>query len=190
MDEAEQNNKSIQNPVSAQSITCPINLIFIEATPAALKVLLCEPQNPAKTKPSKSKRKQKEQETEETLQEQNSEICDFLLKRWFSIRTFSRRGPGQDVFNFYHNKKFQTLIHIILEQILKSLTTRFKINYSFGFLRRNIETEEFRSYHASHNNAQILDRALLINNRQELIQFLDSLAEEDFGKKLIRSDTK
>ena len=88
----------------------------------------------------------------------------------------------QDVFNFYYNKKFQTLIHIILEQILKNQTTRFKINYNFVFLLRNIENEEFRYYHASHNNAQIPVRALLINNRKELIQFFNSLAEEDLGK--------
>ena len=64
----------------AQSTTCPKNLISIEATPVALEVPLCGPQNPTKTKPSKFKRKQKEQETEETLLEQNPEIRDFLLK--------------------------------------------------------------------------------------------------------------
>ena len=84
----EQNNEPIQNPDSAQPTTCPRNLISIEATPAALQVLPCEPQNPTKTKPSKSKRKQKEQETDETLQEQNPEIRDFLLKHWSSIRSY------------------------------------------------------------------------------------------------------
>ena len=76
----EQINDSVQNPDSAQPTTCPRNLISIETTPVALEMLPFEPQNPAKTKPSDSKRKQKKQETEETLQEQNPEICNFLLK--------------------------------------------------------------------------------------------------------------
>ena len=75
----EQNNEPIQNPDSALPTTCPRNVISIEATPAALEVLPCEPQNPTKTKPSNSKRKQKEQEIEETLQEQNPDIRNFLL---------------------------------------------------------------------------------------------------------------
>ena len=58
----EQNNKPFQNPDLAQPTTCPRNLISIEATPAALEVLPCEPQNPTKTKLSNSKRKQKEQD--------------------------------------------------------------------------------------------------------------------------------
>ena len=76
----EQNNEPIQNPDLALPTTRPRNVISIEETPAALQVLPCEPQNPTKTKPSNSKRKQKEQETEETLQEQNPEIRNFLLK--------------------------------------------------------------------------------------------------------------
>ena len=86
----EQNNKPIQNLDSAFPTTCPRNLISIEATPLALQVLPCKPQNPTKTKPSISKKKQKKQETEETLQEQNPEIRNFLLKHWSSIRSYTR----------------------------------------------------------------------------------------------------
>ena len=75
----EQINDPIQNLDSAQPTTCSRNSISIEATPATLQVLPCEPQNPTKTKPSNLKRKQKEKETEETLQEQNLEIRNFLL---------------------------------------------------------------------------------------------------------------
>ena len=86
---AEQNNEPIQNPDSAQPTTCPRNSISIEATLAALEVLSCEPQNPHKNEPSKSKRKQKEQDIEETLQEQNPKVRDFLSKYWCSIRSYT-----------------------------------------------------------------------------------------------------
>ena len=96
----------------------PKKFNLIEATPAAFEVLLCEPQNPTKTKPSKSKRKQKEQEIEETLQEQNPEIRDFLLKHWSSICSYTRLGPVQDIFNFYFDRIFRDLVDIILTKII------------------------------------------------------------------------
>ena len=186
----EQNNEPIQNPELALPTTCPRNLISIEATPAALEVLPCEPQNPTKTKPSNSKRKQKEQETEETLQEQNPEIRDFLLKHWSSIRSYTRLGPVQDIFNFYYDRMFRDLVDKILTKIIQKQKHRFKINYSFGFVLRNIETQSYRYYHSSHNNAQVLDRAVLISNRHDLVNFLNALSEEDFWKTLTRPDTK
>ena len=71
-------------------------------------------------KPGQKSWKQIEVNEIKKLEEKNSEVYDFLLKHWSSIRTFSRRGPMQDVLNFYCNKKFQILIHITLEQILKN----------------------------------------------------------------------
>ena len=125
----EQNNEPIQNPDLALPTTCPRNVISIEETPAALQVLPCEPQIPTKTKPSNSKRKQKEQETEETLQEQNPEIRDFLLKHWSSIRSYTRLGPVQDIFNFYYDRMFRDLVDKILTKIIQKQKNRFKINY-------------------------------------------------------------
>ena len=67
---------------------------------------------------------------------------------------------------------------------------RFKINYSLAFILKNIETKELRYYHSSFNNAQILETALLINNRKDLLNFFNSLAEESFYDVLTRPDTK
>ena len=184
----EQSNEPIQNPDLAQPTTRPRNLISIEATPPALHVLPSEPQNPTKTKPSK--RKQKEQETEETLQEQNPEIRDFLLKHWSSIRSYTRLGPVQDIFNFYYDRMFRDLVDKILTKIIQKQKNRFKINYSFGFVLKNIETQSYRYYHSSHNNAQVLDRAVLISNRHDLVNFLNVLSEEDFMETLTRPNTK
>ena len=185
-----QNNEPIQNLDSALLTTCPRNLISIKTTPTILQVLPCEPQNPTKTKPSNSKRKQKEQETEETLQEQNPEIRNFLLKHWSSIRSYTRLGPVQDIFNFYYDRMFRDLVEEILTKIIQKQKNRFKINYSFGFVLRNIETQSYRYYHSSHNNAQVLDRAVLISNRHDLVNFLNALSEEDFLETLTRPDTK
>ena len=47
-----------------------------------------------------------------------------------------------------------------------------------------------RYYHSSHNNAQVLDRAVLISNRHDLVNFLNALSEEDFMETLTGPDTK
>ena len=56
---AEQNNEPIQNPDSAQPTTCPRNSISIEATPAALEVLSCEPSKPHKNETIEIQKKTK-----------------------------------------------------------------------------------------------------------------------------------
>ena len=55
---------------------------------------------------------------------------------------------------------------------------------------RNIETESYRYYHSSHNNAQVLDRAVLISNRHDLVNFLNALSKEDYMETLTCPDTK
>ena len=82
------------------------------------------------------------------------------------------------------------LISKIVEQILKSQFQRFKLNYSFGYVLKNIDNEELRYYHASYNNNVMISTARLISNRLELIQFLNELAEESFFDKINRPDTK
>ena len=58
------------------------------------------------------------------------------------------------------------------------------------YILKNVETEELRYYHSSYNNAQILDTALLISNRKDLMDFLNVVAEESFYDGLSRPDTK
>ena len=85
---------------------------------------------------------------------------------------------------------FRDLVDKILTKIIQKQKNRFKINYSFGFVLRNIKTQSCRYYHSSHNNAQVLDRAVLISNRHDLVNFLNALSEEDFLETLTRPDTK
>ena len=85
---------------------------------------------------------------------------------------------------------FRDSVDKILTKIIQKQKNRFKINYSFGFALQTIETQSYRYYHSSHNNDQVLDRAVLISNRHDLVDFLNALSEEDFMETLTRSDTK
>ena len=86
---------------------------------------------------------------------------------------------------------FRDLVDKILTKIIQKQKNRFKINYSFGFVLRNIETQSYRYYHSSrYNNAQVLDGAILISNRHDLVNFLNALSKEDFMETLTSPDTK
>ena len=127
---------------------------------------------------------------EEEIEESDPNLKEFVKKYWSSIRSFIRNNKVQSIFNFYYNKDLKELIEKILEIILKQQKTRFKINYSLAYILKNIETEELRYFHASYNNHLMLKTALLISNRQELLDFLNSIAEENFIENITRPDTK
>jgi len=72
---------------------------------------------------------------------------------------------------------------------MENQRNQFKLNYSLGFLLRNVTTGEYHYFHPSSNNAQLIDTAILISNRQELVEFLQNIAKENFLHKVFRPDT-
>ena len=82
------------------------------------------------------------------------------------------------------------MIDTIAERMMRDQQTRFKLNYSFEYVLRNIDTDELRYYHPSSNNAQVLDTAVTISNSNELEEFLRNIAAEDFLENFNRPNTK
>ena len=82
------------------------------------------------------------------------------------------------------------MIDAIAERIMRDQQTTFKLNYSFGFVLGNIDTDKFRYYHPSSNNAQVLDAAVTTSSSNELQEFLHKTAWEDFLENFNRPDTK
>ena len=80
------------------------------------------------------------------------------------------------------------MIDTIAQRIMRDQQTRFKLNYSFGYILRNIDTDELRYYHPSSNNAQGLDAAVTISNSNELEEFLRKIAAEKVLENFNRPD--
>ena len=127
---------------------------------------------------------------DEQMDGTDDDIKEFMKKYWSKIRTFSRKNKVQNIFNFYYHKNLKEMVQNISEAIMKEQENRFKINYSLAYVLRNIETNEIRYFHASYNNHLMLETALLISNRQELLDFLNFIAEESFIENITRPDTK
>ena len=121
---------------------------------------------------------------------EDEEINTLMRKHRTSIRTFYKKGKVQSIFNFCYNQDLKLLIRKIVHQILNFQFHRFKINYSFGYILKNINDNELRYYHSSFNNSVMMETARLISNRQELIEFLNTLSEESFFEKINRPDSK
>ena len=72
---------------------------------------------------------------------------------------------------------------------MKNQENRFKINYGFRFVLKNIKQREFRYYQASINSL-MLDGAVFISNEAELNEFLAKIADKDYLDSIFRPDTK
>ena len=125
---------------------------------------------------------------QEKVTKPDVKIGSFMQKHWSSIRTFSKTGKVQSIFNFVYTQDLKLLILKIVNCILQLQSNRFKLNYSFAYTLRNTENLELGYYYVSYNNILIMSTArLIVINRQELIEFFN---EESFFDRINRPDTK
>ena len=67
----------------------------------------------------------------------------------------------------------------MVRYLYRQQTTAFKINLSFGFILRNIETGVLRYYHPSQNNGIFFETPHLIRTEEDLERFLEELSRHD-----------
>jgi hypothetical protein len=97
-------------------------------------------------------------------------------QHWQSIRTEEATGNRvQDSYNFTLHEMTASTFTEMVHRIFREQTTAFKINLSFGFFLRNIETVELRDYHSSQNNARFFYAPHLIRTEEDLERFLEEL---------------
>jgi hypothetical protein len=80
----------------------------------------------------------------------------------------------------------------IVRRIFRQQTTAIKINLSFVFILRNVETGQLRYYHSSQNNSRFFDVPHLIRTEEDLERFLEELSRHDMLEYIRqqRPDTK
>lgn len=95
------------------------------------------------------------------------------LRHWNNIQTQQNSGNRvQDRYNFNLNDiSFPEMVRNIFTQ----QTSAFRINVSFGYILRNVETGELRYYHPSQHNARFFDFPHQVRNEEDLDNFLDDL---------------
>jgi hypothetical protein len=85
----------------------------------------------------------------------------------------------QDRYNFTLHEMTASTFPEMVRSLFRQQSTAFKINLSFGFILRNIETGVLRYNHHSQNNARYFDVPHLIRTEEDLERFLEELSRHD-----------
>ena len=93
----------------------------------------------------------------EKITQPDREMNTFIRKHRTSIRTFSKKRKVQSIFNFCYNEDLKLLIPKTINRILQLKKKRFKLNYSFAYILKNINNGQLRYYHASYNNNVMME---------------------------------
>ena len=105
-----------------------------------------------------------------------------LVNRWDAIRDFIRSECAvQDLFNYnFIGTSFADIREHVLNDILGKETTLLKLNYSLGYILHHRLTGELRFFHPCQNIGRKLQVPIVIKNRDDLKEFLDSLSDLSF----------
>ena len=125
--------------------------------------------------------------------ELSAAMREVYQEHWSSIRTHHHTGQRvEDVYNFRIRDLNLHSLTEELQQMFRSQTVRFRINVSFGFILRHVETGELCYYHSSHNQGRLLDIPPAITNQEDFDAFLSSILQADILEwaRQQRQDTK
>jgi len=108
------------------------------------------------------------------------------------IRTKLRTANRvQNTYNYsLEGRRYADIVEQVHSDITAHEKTRFKINYSYGVVMRNVETDQLRYFYGSLGNARMLDFAVLISDQEDLRHFLENICDFDMREKIERPDTK
>ena len=111
-------------------------------------------------------------------------VEQLIRDNWNSIRSHHRVGRNvQEIYNF-------RIGHVggleqvgggggLMERRLRAIFERqrrsFKINLSYGFILRNVETGELRYFHPSSNNHRFLDVPHIIRDEADMERFIEAV---------------
>ena len=108
------------------------------------------------------------------------------------IRTNLHTGNRvQNTYNYsLEGRRWADIVEQEHSEFMTRERTRFKINYSYGIVLRNVETDQLRYFYGSLGNARMLDFAVLVSNQEDLRNFLENICDFDMREKIERPDTK
>ena len=136
--------------------------------------------SPAKRPPIHSPQSSNNPSVEPNTLPEDSETRILYLRHWNTIQTQKNSGNRvQNRYIFTLNDITSSTFPEMVRNIFTQQTSAFRINVSFGFILRNVETAELRYFHPSQNNARFFDVPHLIRNEEDIQKYLDELSCHD-----------
>ena len=111
----------------------------------------------------------------------DDEYKEIYRKNYRTIRTRIDKGRFRTVYHFlvtsdYTRDKASDFLAAVDFQF--SMQNSYKVNAAFGFILRNIRTNELRFFHPS-NNLMLYEIPLVVAGRKDIAKLLDDLESED-----------
>jgi DNA-directed RNA polymerase subunit RPC12/RpoP len=158
----ESHNYTITCPVCGQYFNRRESMLRHRALHERPEVMKRDPSpgpsnNPPKQPRSHSPQSSNSPSVEPNILPEDPETRVLYLRHWNTIRTEEATGNRvQDRYHFTLHDMTASTFPEKVRRIFRQQTTAFKINLSFGFILRNVETGELRCYHSSQNNSRFL----------------------------------
>ena len=111
----------------------------------------------------------------------DDEYTEIYQKNYRTIRTRIDKGRFRTVYHFlvtsdYTRGKARDFLAAVDFQF--SPQNSYKVNAAFGFILRNIRTNELRFFHPS-NNLMLYEIPVVVAGRKDITKLLDDLESED-----------
>ena len=111
----------------------------------------------------------------------DDEYKEIYQKNYRTIRTRIDKGRFRTVYHFlvtsdYTRGKARDFLAAVDFQF--SPQNSYKVNAAFGFILRNIRTNELRFFHPS-NNLMLYEIPVVVAGRKDITKLLDDLESED-----------
>ena len=111
----------------------------------------------------------------------DDEYKEIYRKNYRTIRTRIDKGRFRTVYHFlvtsdYTRDKASDFLAAVDFQF--SPQNSYKVNAAFGFILRNIRTNELRFFHPS-NNLMLYEIPVVVAGRKDIAKLLDDLESED-----------
>ena len=134
----------------------------------------------------KDKREEEEEEREDPLEcpsdlgslyECEEEELECIRNNWKNIRSHTVTQRHLDIYHVRMTEKMN--IQNMMNGIFNEQTIAFKVNFAFGFVLRNSQTDELRYYYPSQNR-YVFDKPVLVRNQEELQAFIEKIGQTDW----------
>lgn len=101
------------------------------------------------------------------------------LQNWNTIKTRVTRGKLKTVYHFLLTENYTSQIISSFLNVIQSENSRAcKLNAAFGFILKNVESQELRFFHPS-NNTMIFEIPRLVQNSNDYNTLSSDLDRED-----------
>ena len=112
------------------------------------------------------------------IQQVPEEFREIYRRHWRTIKESVKQGVLKDVYHYPLISENDSEIRAKLQDTITHYTSKLKINVAFGFILRNIITDELKFFHPS-NNTMLFETPRLLKTPADYRKLIEDVEQED-----------